>query len=197
MSSIATTARGTTAAPVSVPEVYTIDRGHSEAAFQVRHLVTKVRGRFKEFSGTIRLDRTHPDRSSVEFSIDIASIDTAVPDRDAHLKSPDFFDVAKFPLLTFASSRIVPTGGDRYEVKGTLTMRGVRKEITLPVSFLGFARDPWGNEKAGFELETKLNRKDFGMVWNAALDTGGVILGDEVTVSINLETLREKAPSRD
>jgi polyisoprenoid-binding protein YceI len=185
----------TASSAVSAPEVYTIDRGHSEAAFQVRHLVTKVRGRFKDFLGTIRLDRDHPERSSVEFSIDTASIDTDVPDRDAHLKSPDFFDVAKFPSLTFASSRIVPAGGDRYEVKGTLTMRGVQKEITLPVTFLGFAKDPWGNEKAGFELQTKLNRKDFGMVWNAALDTGGFILGDDVTVSINLETLREKAPT--
>jgi polyisoprenoid-binding protein YceI len=195
MASAATTARAATAAPASAPEVYTIDKGHSEATFRVRHLVTKVRGRFKEFSGTIRLDRAHPERSFVEFSIDAASIDTDVPDRDTHLKSPDFFDVAKFPSLTFASSRIVPAGGDRYEVKGTLTMRGIQKEITLPVTFLGFAKDPWGNEKAGFEFETKLNRKDFGMVWNAALDTGGFILGDEVTVSINLETLREKAPS--
>ncbi|HEX7252019.1 MAG TPA: YceI family protein [Thermoanaerobaculia bacterium] len=192
MASAATSARAATAAPVSAPEVYAIDTAHSEAAFQVRHLVTKVRGRFKNFSGTIRLDRGRPDHSSVEFSIEAASIDTDVPDRDTHLRSPDFFDVEKFPRLTFTSSRIQPAG-DRYDVTGTLTMRGVSKEITLPVTFLGFSKDPWGNEKAGFELETRLNRKDYGMVWNAALDSGGLLLSDEVAVTINLETNREKA----
>jgi polyisoprenoid-binding protein YceI len=176
-------------------ETYTIDTAHSEAAFQIRHLVTRVRGRFQDFAGTIRIDRAHPERSSVEFSIDAASIDTDVADRDAHLKSADFFDVENFPKITFVSSRIQPAGEDRYDVSGTFTMRGVSKPITLPVTFLGYAKDPWGNEKAGFELETKLNRRDFGMVWNAALDNGGVILGDEVRVAINLETLKERAAS--
>ena len=184
-----------TAVPVPSPETYVIDKGHSEAAFQVRHLVTKVRGRFKNFAGTIHLDRTRPEGSSVEFFVDIDSIDTDVADRDKHLRSPDFFDAEKHPRLTFTSSRVRPTGDNRYDVTGTLTLRGVSKEITLPVTFLGFAKDPWGNEKAGFELETKLNRKEYGMVWNAALDTGGFILGDEVAVSINLETNREKAPA--
>ena len=188
---MASTALKIQATETPIPETHTIDKAHSEAAFQVRHLVTRVRGRFRDFSGTIRIDRARPERSSVEFSIDAASIDTDVADRDAHLKSPDFFDVQRFPKITFVSSVVRPAGGGRYDVGGTLTMRGVSKDVTLPVAFLGFAKDPWGNEKAGFELETKLNRKDFGMVWNAALDNGGVFLGDEVSVAINLETLRE------
>ena len=182
--------RGT---PAAALETYTIDKAHSEAAFQIRHLVTKVRGRFADFEGAVRLIPGAPEKSSVEFSIEVASIDTDVADRDKHLRSADFFDAEKYPKITFASSRIQPAGEDRYDVTGTLTMRGVSKEITLPVTFLGFAKDPWGNDKAGFELETKLNRKDFGMIWNAALDNGGVLLGDEVRIAINLETNRQKA----
>jgi len=177
----------------SLPETYAIDKSHSEAAFQVRHLVTKVRGRFTDFEGTVRIDRKQSERSSVEFSIDPASVDTAVADRDTHLKSPDFFDVARFPRITFESSRIEPRGNDRYDVTGTLTMRGVAREVTLPVTYLGSARDPWGNERAGFELETTLDRKDYGIVFNAALDNGGLLLGDEVRITINIQAIRHKA----
>jgi polyisoprenoid-binding protein YceI len=180
------------ARPAATPEVHTIDKGHSEAAFQIRHLVTKVRGRFTDFAGSIHVDRARPEGSSVEFTIEAASVDTDLPDRDQHLKSPDFFDVEKYPRITFQSSRVEPVGDDRYDVTGTLTMHGVARQVTLPVTFLGFAKDPWGNEKAGFELEAKLNRKDYGMVYNAALDNGGLLLGDEVKVSINLETVRQK-----
>jgi polyisoprenoid-binding protein YceI len=176
-----------------VPEIYAIDKSHSEAAFQVRHLVTRVRGRFTEFEGTVRIDRERPERSSVEFSIDAASVDTDVADRDTHLKSPDFFDVVEHPRITFVSSRIQPRGGDRYDVTGTLTIRGVAREVNLPVVFLGFARDPWGNERAGFELETKLDRKDYGIVFNAALDNGGLLLGDEVRITINIQAIRQAA----
>jgi polyisoprenoid-binding protein YceI len=181
--------------PASAPEIYAIDKGHSEAAFQVRHLVTKVRGRFTDFEGVIRVDRERPGLSSVVFSIDAASVDTDVADRDTHLKSPDFFDVAKHPRITFVSSRITPRGDDRYDVTGTLTIRGVAREMTLPVAFLGSARDPWGNERSGFELETKLDRKDYGIIFNAALDNGGLLLGDEVRVTINIEAIRQKADS--
>ncbi len=181
--------------PASAPEIYAIDKGHSEAAFQVRHLVTKVRGRFTDFEGVIRLDRERPGMSSVVFSIDAASVDTDVADRDTHLKSPDFFDVAKHPRITFVSSRITPRGDDRYDVTGTLTIRGVAREVTLPVAFLGSARDPWGNERSGFELETKLDRKDYGIIFNAALDNGGLLLGDEVRITINIEAIRQKAES--
>ena len=179
--------------PAPAPEIYAIDKGHSEATFQVRHLVTKVRGRFTDFEGVIRADRERPGMSSVVFSIDAASVDTDVADRDTHLKSADFFDVAKYPRITFVSSRITPRGDDRYDVTGTLTIRGVAREVTLPVAFLGSARDPWGNERAGFELETKLDRKDYGIVFNAALDNGGLLLGDEVRVTINIEAIRQKA----
>jgi polyisoprenoid-binding protein YceI len=179
------------AAPASGTEIHTIDKSHSEAAFQVRHLMAKVRGRFTAFEGTVHIDRRRPERSSVEFSIEAASVDTAVPDRDTHLKSPDFFDVARYPQITFVSSRVEPRGEDRYDVTGTLTMRGVAKQVTLPVTYLGSTRDPWGNERAGFELETKLDRKEYGMIFNAALDSGGLLLGDDVRVTINLETVRQ------
>jgi polyisoprenoid-binding protein YceI len=188
---MASNARPLAETPSAAPETYTIDKTHSEAVFQVRHLVTKVRGRFADFEGIIRIDRSSPERSSVELSIDAASVDTDVADRDKHLKSADF--VERHPRITFVSSRIRPAGGDRYDVTGTLTIRGVSREVTLPVTFHGFAKDPWGNEKAGFELETKLNRKDYDMIWNAALDNGGFLLGDEVRVLINLETNRQKA----
>jgi polyisoprenoid-binding protein YceI len=193
MASTAATARAPeSSAPAPLPEVYAIDKTHSEAVFQVRHLVTKVRGRFTDFEGVVRVDRERPEKSSVEFSIDAASVDTDVADRDTHLKSPDFFDVAKHPRITFVSTRIEPRGGDRYNVTGTLTLHGVARELTLPVTFLGSARDPWGNERAGFELETKLDRKDYGMVFNAALDNGGLLLGDEVRITLNIEAIRQK-----
>jgi polyisoprenoid-binding protein YceI len=179
--------------PAAALETYAIDKTHSEAAFQVRHLVTKVRGRFTDFEGSVRIDRERPEKSSVEFSIDPASVDTAVADRDTHLKSPDFFDVAKYPSITFVSSRVQPRGGDHYDVTGTLTIRGVAREVTLPVTSLGSARDPWGNERAGFELETKLDRKDYGMIFNAALDNGGLLLGDEVRITVNIEAIRQSA----
>ncbi len=171
---------------------YTVDKTHSEASFQIRHLVSKVRGGFEDFTGTIQLDRANLERSSVEFTIAAASIDTAVPDRDAHLRGADFFDAEKHPEITFKSTRVVPDGEDRFQVTGDLTMRGVTKQITLPVEYTGEVRDPWGNTKAGFETETSLNRKDFGMVWNTALDQGGVVLGDEVKITINLETKLEE-----
>lgn len=173
-------------------DVYTVDKVHSEAGFQVRHLMSKVRGRFAEFAGTVSVDAARPDASSVEFTIKAASIDTSNADRDAHLRSADFFDVRTYPEITFKSSRIAAKGQDRYDVAGTLTLHGVSKEITLPVAFLGFAKDPWGGERAGFETTVTLNRKDFGIVWNKALDTGSLVLGDEVSVSISLEAIKNK-----
>lgn len=182
------------AAPAAA-ETYVVDNGHSEVSFQVRHLVSKVRGGFGSYAGTFQLDRQKPEASKVEFTIQSASINTALPDRDKHLKGPDFFDAEKYPAIRFESAKIVAKGKDAYEVTGPLTMRGVTKTVTLPVSFLGFVKDPWGNEKAGFETTVVLNRKDYGMVWNAALDKGGFVLGDDVTVSINLELAR-KAPEK-
>lgn len=173
-------------ATASAADTFLIDKAHSEATFQVRHFVTKVRGRFNEFGGTILVDRPNPTASSVELAIQTASLDTAHPGRDKHLRSPDFFDVEKFPEISFKSSRIVPRGQDRYDVTGTFTMHGVSKELTVPVSFLGFIGSG-PNEKAGFSADFTLNRKDFGIVWNRALDTGGTVLGDDVFISVNIE----------
>ena len=164
-----------------------IDKTHSEATFQVRHLVTKVRGRFTDLGGSIAFDEASPEASAVSFTIQAASIDTGTPDRDAHLRSEDFFHVEQYPAITFVSTAIRARGGNEFDVTGDLTMRGVTKRITLPVSYLGTARDPWGKEKIGFETETTINRKDYGLVWNAALETGGFLVGDDVKISVSIQ----------
>jgi polyisoprenoid-binding protein YceI len=176
-------------------QTYAIDKAHSEVSFQVRHLLTKVRGRFTEFSGTVRVDDQHPENSSVTLTIDASSVDTNTPDRDQHLRSADFFHVESHPTLTFASTRITKKGRDTYELTGTLTIRGVSKEITFPVTHLGIAKDPWGNTRAGFEAATTLNRKDFGLLWNAALETGGFLVGDEVQISLSIQAVAQAAAS--
>jgi polyisoprenoid-binding protein YceI len=181
------------AAPALAADSLVIDRSHSEAGFQVRHLFTNVRGRFGAFEGTIAMDPAKPEASSVRFTIDASSIDTDNADRDKHLRSPDFFDVANHPSITFTSEKIRATGKDRYAVTGMLTMRGVSKTMTLPVSFLGTGKDPWGNERAGFSTSVTLNRKDFGINWNKALDNGGVLLGDEVAVTVDIEAVKQKS----
>lgn len=170
---------------------YTIDQAHSDVSFKVRHLVSKTSGQFTEFDGTIVADFGNLDASSVAFTINAASIDTQNEDRDKHLRSGDFFDVETYPEITFTSSKITKSGDQTYAVTGTLTMHGVSKTVTLPVAFLGEIKDPWGNTKAGFEIETKVDRKDYGIIWNKALDAGGMILGDEVEITINLETQKQ------
>jgi polyisoprenoid-binding protein YceI len=170
---------------------FVIDKAHSEATFQVRHLITRVRGRFTDLAGTIQHDAERPEQSSVHFTIQAASVDTAEPDRDAHLRSADFFDVERFPQLTFESTRVEAAGRDRFDVTGQLTIHGVAKEITLPVAFLGLAKDPWGNERAGFEVETTIDRKDFGLHWNTALETGGFLVGDEVKVTLSIQAVAQ------
>jgi polyisoprenoid-binding protein YceI len=172
-------------------QTYTIDKTHSEVAFQVRHLLTRVRGRFTEFSGTVLLDQDHPERSSASLTIDASSVDTGTDDRDTHLRSDDFFAVTTYPTLTFQSSKVVKTSDDTYDVIGTLTIRGIAREITLPATYLGAAKDPWGNARAGFEATLTLNRKDFGLTWNAALETGGFLVGDEVRVSLSIQALAQ------
>ncbi len=168
---------------------YKIDKSHSEAIFQVRHLLTKVRGRFTEFEGAIEFNEAAPEQSTVHFAINATSIDTAEPDRDKHLRSADFFDVENHPQITFRSTRVAKRGGDTYDVTGTLTMHGVTKEVVLPVAHLGKAKDPWGGDRLGFEAETTLNRKEFGLNWNAALETGGFLVGDEVKVSLQIQAV--------
>jgi polyisoprenoid-binding protein YceI len=168
---------------------YKIDKSHSEAIFQVRHLVTKVRGRFTDFEGAIEFNEANPEQSSVHFTINTTSIDTAEPDRDKHLRSADFFDIEQHPRITFVSKRIAKRGTETYDVTGDLTIRDVTKEIVLPVAHLGKAKDPWGNERLGFEAETTLNRKDYGLTWNAALETGGFLVGDEVKISLQIQAV--------
>lgn len=166
---------------------YKIDKSHSEAVFQVRHLVTKVRGRFSDFEGTIQLADGNPDASSVEFTIQTASVDTNEPDRDKHLRSEDFFAADQFKTITFKSKQIFKRSPEAFDVVGDLTIRGITKEVTLPVTHLGTAKDPWGNDKVGFEAELTLNRKDFDLKWNAPLETGGFLVGDEVKVSLSIQ----------
>ena len=177
----------------SAADVYSVDKSHSEVSFQVKHLMSQVRGRFADFEGKVHVDAAKPEASSVEFTIKTASIDTNEAKRDEHLRSADFFDAATNPTITFKSTSVKKTGENSYAVTGPFTMHGVTKQVTLPVTVTGTAKDPWGNDRMGFELGTTLNRKDYGVVWNKALDAGGFLLGDDVKVSINLSTVKQKA----
>ena len=179
------------ASPATAGTAYSIDGSHSEVGFQVRHLLTKVRGSFNSFDGEIVMAED-PAASSVTFTIDASSIDTANDRRDGHLRSPDFFDVENHGEITFASSEVVATGDGTFDVTGVLTMRGVEKEITLPVAFLGEMAFR-GGVRGGFETSTTIDRKDWGITWNSTLDQGGTVLGDEVTIEINLQVVRQEA----
>ena len=173
-------------------DVYTVDKTHSEVAFRVRHFVAKTAGRFDDFSGTITVVPGKPAESSVEFVIKAASINTANANRDTHLKSPDFFNVEKNPEITFKSTKVAPVDADTFNVTGVFTMDGTAREITLPVDFNGTVVDGRGTEKAGFSLATKINRKDYGIVWNQTLDTGGMVLGEEVEITVNIVANKRK-----
>ena len=168
---------------------FTIDKAHSEAAFQVRHLITRVRGRFSDFEGTIKFDEAKPEQSSVAVTIKTGSIDTGEPDRDKHLRSADFFSVDEYPTMTFTSARVRRLSANQFEVVGPLTLHGVKKDITVPVTFLGGVKDPWGKERAGFEAELLINRKDFGLNWNAPLEAGGFMVGDEVKITLSIQAV--------
>jgi polyisoprenoid-binding protein YceI len=182
-----------TASSLFAAETFVVDKPHSEATFQVRHMMSKVSGKFDDFSGKINIDRAKPSASSVEFTIKSTSVNTGTADRDNHLRTADFFDVARCPELTFKSTSIVETKKkDVYDVTGDLTMRCVTKHITIPVEFGGFGKDPWGNERAGFSLTTTVNRKDYGINWNKALDAGGFLVGENVTINVNLEAMKAK-----
>jgi polyisoprenoid-binding protein YceI len=176
----------------SAADLYVVDKAHSEVSFRVRHLVANTPGKFNDYSATVTLEPSDLTKSSVDFTIQATSIDTANADRDKHLRTEDFFWVEKHPTLTFKSEKIVKKSGDEYEVTGTLTMRGVSKKITVPVEFGGFLKDPWGNEKAGFTTAFIVNRKEFGINWNKALDQGGLVLGEDVKISLSLELNKKK-----
>jgi polyisoprenoid-binding protein YceI len=167
--------------------MYQIDKSHSEVTFQVRHLITKVSGRFSDFAGAIEFDQEAPANSQVNLVIQAASIDTSEPNRDVHLRSNHFFEVEKFPTLSFKSTKVTPRGKDVFDVEGDFTIRDVTRRIVLPVTLLGTAKDLRGNEKLGFEGETTINRKDYGLSWNAALETGGFVVGNDVKVSLSIQ----------
>jgi polyisoprenoid-binding protein YceI len=168
---------------------YKVDREHTSVTFSVRHLFTRVTGRFDKFDGKIAFDPAKPQATAVEGAIDAASINTNVEKRDQHLRSRDFFDVEKFPQITFASTDVASTdpGGKSGKLNGKLTIRGVERPVVLDVEFLGEGKDPWGNVRAGFTARTKINRKDFGLNWNETLETGGVLVGDEIDIVIEAE----------
>jgi polyisoprenoid-binding protein YceI len=171
---------------------WNIDPTHSAIHFAVRHMVvSKTRGRFAAWSGKILFDPEKPTASSVEVTIDPASIDTADAQRDGHLRSPDFFDVEKFPTASFKSTRIEREGGDRFRVTGDLTLHGVTRPVVLNATYEGTGKDPWGGERAGFSASLTIDRKDFGLEWNKALETGGLLVGEKVELTLEVEAVKQ------
>lgn len=175
---------------------WNIDPDHSNVGFKVRHLmVSNVKGNFEKHSGTVEINEKDITKSKVEVTIDTASINTNVQKRDEHLRSADFFDVAKYPAMTFVSKKVARAGKDRLKVTGDLTLHGVTRQVVLDVEGPSKeSKDPWGNIRRGATASTRINRKDFGLVWNKALETGGVAVGDEVTITLEIEMV--KAPSK-
>lgn len=171
---------------------WVLDPSHSELAFKVRHMmITNVKGEFKEFDAALVSQGSDFSKSTVDVTIDATSIDTGDDQRDGHLKSADFFEVDKFPAPTFKSTSFIKVDDDEFKLKGILEIKGVRKEVTLDVEFGGISKDPWGNEKVGFSVEGKINRKDFGLTWNAALETGGVLVSEEVKISAEVQFVKQ------
>jgi polyisoprenoid-binding protein YceI len=169
-------------------EKWDIDTVHSGVRFTVRHMViAKVHGLFTKWSGTLQLDPQNFTASKVDVTIDAASIDTRDAQRDTHLRSADFLDVEKHPTIEFHSTRIEEAGAKKYKVRGDLTMHGVKREIALDTVFGGQGKDPWGGERVGFEATAKIERKDFGLQWNATLEAGGLLVGDTVEVTLEIE----------
>jgi len=174
--------------------VWNIDPAHTEVGFSVRHMmITTVRGRFGSVSGRIELDEERPERSSVEVAIEASSISTGTPDRDTHLRSADFLDVETYPALTYRSRAVESSGEGTWRVTGDLTMHGVTKEVVLEASEEGRTRDPWGGTRASFSATTKIDRRDFGLTWNAAMETGGVLVGNEVRISLEVQVVLAEA----
>lgn len=182
------------AAPAFAADIWVVDSVHTNVDFAVRHMmINNVKGNFGKFEGTLQYDPKNIEKTTVEGKIDTASINTENAKRDEHLRSPDFFDVAAHPTMTFKSTKVVKDGKKGYAIVGKLTIRGVTKEVKLPVEFSGPVKDPWGNERIGFSASTTLNRQDFGISWNQTLDRGGVVVGDEVKVSIEGEAIKQAA----
>jgi polyisoprenoid-binding protein YceI len=184
-----------TTATRTTTNTWKIDKSHSNIDFKVKHLmISTVRGHFREFDATIELDELNPENARVTATIDVASIDTNVPDRDAHLRSDDFFNADRFPRITFDSTKLERHGETEFRMTGNLTMRDVTREVVLDGEFEGRLIDPWGNDRAAFSAQTEISRKDFNVRWNQALETGGVAVSDKVKISIYAEAVRETEP---
>src|SRR5690349_1668449 len=172
---------------------WNIDASHSHVEFAVRHLmITTVRGRFSDVSGTLRTDDADLTTAEVDVTIGVASIDTREPQRDAHLRSADFFDVENFPEIRFRSTRVDAVSADRYRVTGALTIRGVTHDVVLDATAEGRGKDPWGGERLGFSATTRINRSAFGLTWNQVLEAGGVAVSDEIKIAIDVELIKAK-----
>jgi polyisoprenoid-binding protein YceI len=174
--------------------IWNIDIAHSAIHFSVRHMVvSKTRGRFSRFSGQLEFDPDNPEAAKVDVTIEPASIDTADAQRDGHLRSADFFDVEKFPVASFKSTAVEDLGGDKYRISGDLTIRGITKPVAFDATYEGSGKDPWGGERAGFSAGTTIDRRQFGLEWNKALETGGVLVGEKVELSLEVEAVKQAA----
>lgn len=182
------------AAPIAASaDTWKIDPGHSTVGFTVRHMtISSVGGQFDKFAGTITAKGNDPASISIDVTIDTASIDTRSSDRDADLKSANFLDVAKYPTMTFKSKKIEAADAGKWNIVGDLTLHGVTKEVTLAVDATAPIKDPWGNTRAGASATTRISRKDFGLTWNKMIEAGGAVVGDEVSVSIDVEAVKQK-----
>ncbi|GGX76638.1 YceI family protein [Streptomyces minutiscleroticus] len=195
--STASAATATAPAPVN-PELaaltgeYTIDPSHTTIGFTARHaMVTNVKGRFLDFTGTLRLDGSDPARSTASIDVVMDSIDTGSADRDGHLKSADFFKTEEFPSMTFRSTSVEALGGDDYRITGDLSILGTTKPLTIDLEFNGAAKDPFGNERVGFEGKAELLRSEWGLTWNAALETGGVLVSDKIKLNFDISAVKQ------
>lgn len=171
---------------------WVVDKSHSGVDFSVKHMmISNVKGSFNDFDASIEADPTDLTSAKIDFTVAIESIDTRNSDRDAHLRSADLFEIEKYPNITFKSTKIVKTDDNEYDVTGDVTMHGVTRPETFSVTFVGQGKDPWGNEKVGFSAEGKIKRSDYGITYNAVLETGGVLIGDQVKLAIEIQALKE------
>ena len=174
-------------------QVWNIDPAHSHVGFTVKHLViSKVAGEFRDFAGTVTFDGQDVSKGAVDVTIQMASINTANDKRDEHLRGADFFDAAKFPTMTFKSKKIIKGAADKFTMIGGLTMKGVTKEDTLDCTFNGVIIDPWGNTRAGFSASTVINRQDYGVAWSNKLADGSLVVGNDITITLEIETIKAK-----
>ncbi len=181
-----------TIAPQTAQSTWAVDKTHSNVEFSVKHLViSTVRGHFRDFDATVSLDESNPENSTVTASIDVASVNTNEEARDEHLRSDDFFNAAEFPKMTFQSTQVEQLGPTKFKVTGNLTIRDVTREVVLNGNFEGRVQDPWGSERAAFEADTEISRKDFNVRWNQMLEAGGAVVSDKVKIHLYIEAVRQ------